>query len=59
MALKSRKKPTSLKTLLAAIADVQSQLHDIDQKLDHLIRNLRRLNGGRYSFNSHMSDLED
>jgi hypothetical protein len=45
MARRKSKRKTGLKLLMAAISNIQSQLHDIDHKLDYLIKNFRQFIG--------------
>jgi len=37
---------------------IESKLHDIDQKLDYLIKNLRRLNGPQYPTHQEHHELD-
>jgi hypothetical protein len=39
-----KKKARSKAKPLEILCELRAKLHDIDQKLDHLIRNLRRFN---------------
>ena len=37
---------------------IESKLHDLDQKLDYLIKNLRRLNGRQYPTHQELHELD-
>ncbi|MBI2925042.1 MAG: hypothetical protein HYY24_04980 [Verrucomicrobia bacterium] len=40
-----------------ALDRMEARLRDIDQKLDYLIKNLRRFNGRHDPFNHHVNDF--
>ena len=52
-----------MEVILAALESIHAQLHDLDQKVDCLIQNLRRYNdkdnGAHVSHNARLSDFMD
>jgi len=48
--------PATSRAILAILEQIRAKLHDLDQKLDHLIRNLRREGGFPAHFNHTLSE---
>ncbi len=49
-----KKKAAVANPLLEQVGELKTKLRDIDQKLDHLIKNLRRFNHGHCNFNDEL-----
>jgi len=47
------------KALLESLEQIEIKLHDIDTKLNHLIKNLRRFNGYKDSHNNTLDHFLD
>jgi len=63
MAKSKTRKRQPVEVILAALESIHAQLHDLDQKVDYLIQNLRRYNdkdnGAHVSHNARLSDFMD
>jgi len=55
----AKKKRRAIRSLGESLHDLHIKLHDMDQKLDYLIKNLRRFNSGKDPFHSHPVDFTD
>jgi len=55
----AKKKRRAVRSLGQSMDDLHIKLHDMDQKLDYLIKNLRRCNSGKDIFHSHPVDFTD
>lgn len=42
-----------------AVEELRARLHEIDEKLNYLVKNLRRVNGRHDSFNSNLNEFMD
>ena len=48
-----------LDEIIESLDEMRARLRDVDRKVDHLIKNLRQVNGRHDPYHSNMSDLTD
>lgn len=59
MAKSKSRKRQPVEVILATLESIHAQLHDLDQKVDYLIQNLRHYNGDHVHHNARLSDFMD